>query len=433
MTYTTLYRSEHFLVRRVGDFSKKLLVVSFDSYTDNPSLDRPGFGEGFLSSIQIDALHVISRTNAWYQYPEFDEALKTIADVSRQYEQVFTYGSSMGAYAAVRHGARLNATAIAIAPQYSVDPGIMPHENRWHEAQNLAFIQERRQPIDPPKKTFIFYDPFHKLDRSHVQKIAQDIPVTEITIPYAGHVTGVYLAEAGLLATGIRQIINNTFDPSAYIREARQRRTTTGKYYEVLSSIARHKHPEWAITFARKAAENCPGDAGHAHNLAQILKEHGSMAEAEAWEYRATELDPCNHFYQKCLGMIFLAGGKFTECQEILNKLIQASPDTADYFHLMALSFAAQMRFSEAIPFEEEAIKKDPARSLYRQDLLRFRKKLIDQKRSTSKTSDTPRPQLRRYFLVHFKRKIRRRRIKVYTLSKVLFGRLYGKKAKYFP
>ncbi|MFT8402371.1 MAG: hypothetical protein ABF932_00650 [Gluconobacter potus] len=376
MTVEDVYRSENILVKKIGAFSKDNLVISFDSYTDRPHLDRPGFGEHFFQKNSIDCIHVLSRTNTWYQYPEMGNVIDEIRKISQNYDRIFTYGASMGGYAAIRFGGKLDATAIAIAPQYSVDPKIMPEERRWLESVNLTYSQERRRPIEPLKCTIIFYDPFDALDRRHVKRISQDTSVTEAAIPYAGHMAGVYLAEVGMLGKGILEIINSDFDAVSFSHLARKRRRESAKYYEVLSALARCRHPEWALSLARKAAEICPSDAGPAHNLAQYHKERSEYAEAEFWEQKATELDPSNLLYQKCLAIILLEKKETIKCRTILENLMKAVPEEADYFHLMALSFRAEGRLSEALSLEEQAVARNPTRRLYQKDLASLRKEL---------------------------------------------------------
>jgi aromatic ring-opening dioxygenase catalytic subunit (LigB family) len=36
----------------------------------------------------IDAIHVINRTNIWYQYPEFPDALRAIASAAAGHERI---------------------------------------------------------------------------------------------------------------------------------------------------------------------------------------------------------------------------------------------------------------------------------------------------------------------------------------------------------
>jgi len=386
MRVEDLYRSENILVKKVGGFSQDTLIVSFDSYTDRFYLDRPGFGEDFFIKNNIDCIHIIHKNNSWYQYVEMSYIMEKLCRVIQEYDRVFTYGASMGGYAAIRYGRTLNAIAIAISPQYSVDPKVMPEERRWHEAVSLTYLQECRKPIEPLKSTIIFYDPFNTLDRQHVKRIAQDTSVIEAAIPYSGHMAGVYLAEVGMLAKGILEILNGSFDAGSFSRLARQRRRESAKYYEVLSTLARCRHPEWALFFAKKAVEICSFDAGPAHNLAEYYKERSEYEEAEFWEHKAIQLDPSNLLYQKFLAIILLEKKETIKCRAILEKLIEAVPEEADYFHLTALSFRAEGKFSEALLFEEKAVTLNPTRNIYKKDLIYLRKEL---KKHYMITSDT--------------------------------------------
>jgi len=127
-----IFRSSELAVRSVCDFGSKTCVVTFDGYTDIRTLDRPGFGEGFFQSHQIDAIHILSRENDWYQYPELPSAARTVAELVKRYDRVVAYGSSMGAYAAIRFGGLAGASvALAISPQFSIDPRVARFERRW--------------------------------------------------------------------------------------------------------------------------------------------------------------------------------------------------------------------------------------------------------------------------------------------------------------
>jgi len=395
MKVEDLYRSENIRVKKVGGFSQDTLIVSFDSYTDKFSLDRPGFGENFFIKNNIDCIHIIPKNNSWYQYEEMSHIMEKICGVIQEYDQIFTYGASMGGYAAIRYGRTLNATAIAIAPQYSVDPKVMPEERRWHEAVSLTYSQECRKPIEPLKGTIIFYDPFNTFDRQHVKRITQDTSVIEAAIPYSGHMAGVYLAEVGMLAKGILEILNGSFDAGSFSRLARKRRRESAKYYEVLSNLARCRHPKWALFFAQQAVEICSSDAGPAHNLAEYHKERSEYEEAEFWEHKAIQLDPSNLLYQKFLAIIFLEKKESIRCRAILEKLIEAVPEEADYFHLMALSFRIEGKFSEAIFFEEKAVTLNPNRNLYKKDLIYLRKELKEQKKNSIIMQDSNTPESR--------------------------------------
>ncbi len=59
-----IFRSAELLVKDLRRHTSACCVV--DSYTDNRTLDRPGFGEVFFGTNGIDAIHIIPRNNDWY-------------------------------------------------------------------------------------------------------------------------------------------------------------------------------------------------------------------------------------------------------------------------------------------------------------------------------------------------------------------------------
>ncbi len=126
-----LYRSADLLVRARIGFDAPYCVVTFHSYTDNRTLDRDGFGEAFFVSRSVNAIHILSRDNDWYLLPDIDRALEAASGAAKSFDRVTTYGSSMGAFAAIRLGRLAGATtAIALSPQFSLDPRVVPFEDR---------------------------------------------------------------------------------------------------------------------------------------------------------------------------------------------------------------------------------------------------------------------------------------------------------------
>jgi pimeloyl-ACP methyl ester carboxylesterase len=94
--------------------------------------DMPGFGQSFLRKHGINAVHVLVSRSHWYQTPEMEGALAFIRHIAKDYHRVVTYGSSMGGYAAIKFGPEVRANAaVAISPQYSIDPAKAPFEKRF--------------------------------------------------------------------------------------------------------------------------------------------------------------------------------------------------------------------------------------------------------------------------------------------------------------
>lgn len=359
---TILFQSKDVLVRAFLSDRRDRVVVSFDSFTDNPSLARAGFGESFLTQRDIDCILILTRSNLWYQEPEIPEAIRAIAAVTAGYHRVFTYGSSMGGYACIRHAHALGATAIAFAPQYSVDPERVPEETRWPQARRIAFQPAERHPVPPPEGAFIFYDPCDRLDRLHARRIAGDIASTLIPIAHGGHVVIAFLSEAGLLVPGVLALLDGEFDPATFIAEARARRKTVAKYYEVLSFRLRDTHPGWSIALARHAVSLSP-EAGHISQLANLLREQGRHQEAEPWARRAVALDPENLNYRYCLAAVLMGRGERHESLALALFLVAAVPDRQDYHRLLAGIHRLRGAFPQAFRSRLAAFRLTPRHS----------------------------------------------------------------------
>lgn len=286
-----LFRSENLAVRRVGERGGTL-VITFGSYTNEATLDRPGFAQEFLHEARIDAVHVINRCNRWYQHPERDEALATVAAVVRGYQRAITYGSSMGGYAALRYAVPCGAdTAVALSPQFSVDPRLTPWEVRWQA--DVAQTRFDEPSYVPAQRQYVFYDPRVALDARHVDLIAEAGPVDRIAIPYGGHPVGALLVETGSLQAAIRGIVADDFEPAAVRRQVRRERGASQHQYFVMARHCAGRHPALAVRLLERAAEIEP----ESHILsarAVLLDRLGRSDEARPLHEAAIARTPSN-------------------------------------------------------------------------------------------------------------------------------------------
>ncbi|MDF7674026.1 hypothetical protein PT277_07625 [Acetobacteraceae bacterium ESL0709] len=337
-----IFRSDELLVKKVGNFSKDHIVVTFDSYNDIYTLERQGFGESFFLQHKIDAIHFITKNNNWYQDNDIPDVLRKILDITKTYDCVFTYGSSMGGYAAIRHAAFLNARVIAFSPQYSVDSRVLPEERRWTaNTAGIKFVVEKRERIPHGREeAIIFYDPLEKEDIMHVEKIAQDIPVLKVPLPYAGHVSIAFLMELGLLEGTILDIVNNNqLDLDKLLSETRARRKGTTRYYESLAQHLSRKHPALALAIIRKAVSLPIIGYGTISFLVSHLRANGLYDEAETEARKLIEQDPANTSFRKTFCLTLLDNNKFFEARKELWALMHLSPNKADICHLIASSY----------------------------------------------------------------------------------------------
>jgi pimeloyl-ACP methyl ester carboxylesterase len=278
-----LFRSENIAVRRLGGRGGTA-IVTFGSYTNEPALDRPGFGEEFFQGEGLDAIHVINRCNRWYQHPERDDALAAVAAAVRDYDRAITYGSSMGGYAALRYAVACGAdTAIAISPQFTVDPRVVPWEVRWQP--DVAKTRFAEPVYAPAARQYVFYDPRVASDDQHIDLIAATGTTTRIRIPHGGHPVAALLAETGVLQAAVRGIVAGDFDPHAVRTQVRRERTASPHQYFVLASHCARRHPSIAVRLLERAAQIRP--ESHIVSARAVLLDRLGLPEEAAPLHRA--------------------------------------------------------------------------------------------------------------------------------------------------
>jgi tetratricopeptide (TPR) repeat protein len=320
-----LFQRPDLQVRSARSFGSDVCFVTFDSYSDLGTLDRPGFAEGFLASRGIDAVHILSRSNDWYLYPYSAEAFETARAAVAGYGHVFTYGSSMGGYAAIRFGRRVGArTAIAMSPQFSINPATPPFEQRWfYDSEVIDFSLEAAFEGDFVERAYIFYDPRNE-DRLHVDCFRGRTAVLDVPIVNGGHPVTTMLSEVGLLTGAILGIVDGSFDRAAFFRELRaNRRRSAQLFYNIAGNMRR---PETAIHFARIAAELRPDHVRFAAYLGALLLRARRFDEARATLDQAMAADGRDQGVRYRVSEFHEATGDLDTAIAIMDDLVREFP-----------------------------------------------------------------------------------------------------------
>jgi tetratricopeptide (TPR) repeat protein len=331
-----IFAAPDFVVRYVGEQRMSCCVVTFYSLTNFSALDRPGFAEDFFLRHGIDAIHVINRTNAWYQYPQLTEALQKIKHRLSGYARIFTYGSSMGGYAAYRFADAIGAqVAIVLSAQYSFLPRKVPFESRWGPLRrNIEPIIEDAFPPEKASCRVIHFYDSRDADREHARLIAEHYPTTHVCLPHGGHPAGIILSETGLLPSAILNIIEGTFDPGFFEQSAWARRRSSGQY---LSTLARRLLPIHARAklFLAEAAVKASGGLEYMIYFALLLEKAGRTDDAETQFKQAMAISPPHPNAIRALCLFMLRSGRLQEAAGLAAKLLEADPACAEYlkFH----------------------------------------------------------------------------------------------------
>ncbi|MEJ6782646.1 hypothetical protein [Aminobacter sp. Piv2-1] len=205
------------------------------------------WGQRFCEKADIAALGFISRRPNWFPAASIEKAAAATAPILRQTSERILYGHSQGGYAALRYRLLLDADiAIAFCPQVSIDPAAVPFDGRFtrHFAPALHADMEI-MPEHAAGRAYVFYDPFHAVDRKHAEWIAKKQRETRLLpVHMTGH--GTVRAFAGT-ARGLALIeccrADDVSGLSALARTVRLA-APIRPYQVALTAIARH--PAWA-------------------------------------------------------------------------------------------------------------------------------------------------------------------------------------------
>lgn len=203
-----LFRSKNLSVMKSGK-PKRASIVTFESVVVAfRDVKHSPFAYPLAEKYGISILHVVPNGADWYQYLEMPEVLDTIRDHLRP--DAFAYGSSMGGYGAIRFADDLGLSrALALAPQFSIDPERVPFERRWQDhSARIDFLHET--PRIRSARASVVVDSTHAGDMAHAGLIAAEGPTDMISVPYGGHPPGGVLLELGLLSTIFEAFLHGT-------------------------------------------------------------------------------------------------------------------------------------------------------------------------------------------------------------------------------
>ena len=326
-----LFRSGDLRVVRVGDHGARCCVVTFDSFNDSGQMDRPGFGEAFLDQAGIDAVHVTSRGNDWYQYPEVPAAMASMQATTRSYDRVVAYGSSMGGYAAIRLAELVGAQAVlALSPQFSIDRRVVPWERRWSEnSAGFRDVWERAMPWPTLADAYVVYDP-KTLDRRHAALLRANFACTTIALPGIGHPVTGFLAELGLLQRAILAVCGRTFDPMGFAREAFDARMGSAQYLVALAQAGWRRRRD-RIAILQEAVRLAPGNAMACCRLGQYLVRAGRYDEGLAMHRRALEIAPGHSYFAWVYSVSLEASGQVGLALTVLEQVASSTVSPLRY------------------------------------------------------------------------------------------------------
>ena len=317
--HTASMRADLFRARE--DARADWVVVSFTERC-NRDLDGPGFGTEFLLREGFDVLAVRNAVDDWYMSIG-DGEIAALNGILQPYERRGSYGSSMGAFAAIRFAKALGVQrSVAISPvldigqdwdtRYEVDRAIAARAGPWSPGQMI--IPDH---ISPDTTYHVALDPFCGEDARHARNLAEVAPRRSIVrVPLGGHPVGPTMRDAGVLAKFVRNAILHNDTANIEVKQERNERffTNLGRYL-----LARNK-PRSVIVASTRALELAP-EWGEAHLLhAQANHLLGRVDKVVLHGERAIALEPANPFVLAIVAQMLMHHGD----RELAQKWVEA-------------------------------------------------------------------------------------------------------------
>lgn len=248
----------HSFIHRPGD--PGTLVVTFDNLdiVMTRRADRKPWGYDFIERQGWSMLGVMAHGWTWYRDPwvrdEFDRL--AAGGFFARFPKVVFYGASMGGYAACAFApAHPGCDVIAISPQSTLDPALVPWETRYASARGYDYAGrygDAAEAIAAAGRAFVLYDPHVAPDAAHAARLSGP-GVTHLRAPHLGHRLGSSLNQMGVLQPLLGAALEGRLTPLAFHQALRVRHRFPRYQRELFEAALARGRPALARRVARWA------------------------------------------------------------------------------------------------------------------------------------------------------------------------------------
>ena len=314
------------------------LLITFAALDYDPKTDA-FWGRYFAERAGFSGLGFVARRNNWYPERHMKAAAEAARATIGRYQRAITYGSSMGAYAAVKYSNLLGATACAaFGPQFSIDPAdgvTSPAYTRFFEPGLHSGMGIRTEDVCP--QPFVFFDPTERFDLEQVRSISRVAPETiEVAMPYTGHecikvVAGVQNTRQILL-----QCLDN--DVAGVRASCRRHRAGSAARKAGLAGALVARRPDLAFTIAEQGRDKMDPKqlALFYDSAAGSYIDKGAWIAAEDMARRALAIMPTRTSFIRRLATVFERSKRWNEALPLFLKYLELTPADATIHNVVA-------------------------------------------------------------------------------------------------
>lgn len=341
MEHKTIFQSAEIKAIFLPGASDFLLItfapVQFDSGVE------PFWGARLAAKLGLSAIGFVSCTGTnWYPRIDMEMAAAEILETTSNFKKIITYGSSMGAYGALKYSALLNATSCAaFGPQFSIDPKDIGDPQFTRYFRNEIHENMSIQGNEVCHNAYIFFDPHFKFDQDNAHFIGRGASHANlIKIPFAGHEWVKVFANAkAILALFNSCLVGETVEILKLTRIARSQSSARNV------GLAQHLIPR-NYKMALRVLELSPTpldkkQEANFYDYAAVAEiKSGNLDQAEIYAIKSLELLPTRASFLRRLGNIYDRKKQFSLAIDCFNRSLSIdAKDSASYFNLASIFF----------------------------------------------------------------------------------------------
>ena len=234
-------------------------VVAFPPFDYPFEEPEGGWGSRSFSKRGIAHVCVFHRAENWHQHDEFAVALRACRAFFGPDIALTTYGFSMGGYAALLGARAVDADrAVAVSPQFSINPEVPPFDRRYAlQWQAMGdWKHDIATQMDDSRDYIVLCDPLHRMDRRQEALFPRPASYQRVLIHGAGH-AGIQTMVAMGIGETFFDLLTGAIGPATLRRAYRDRRRNSFRYLRKVGTILHERRHPMAPHFMElaKAAE----------------------------------------------------------------------------------------------------------------------------------------------------------------------------------
>jgi hypothetical protein len=282
------------------------------------------WGQGIAERLDIRCIGIISRYETWFPVKTMREGLGVILPKLRG--TVLVYGSSMGAYAAIKYSGALQAhTVLAFSPQATISPHDFPANTYAGFFKSSLHEGMRIEAADLGGDIYIFYDNHFVDDRHHVDMMPESMLIKHIPVQYLRHDTNTIVNRTEIISEIFsHSLAANLLAVKSIIRAAKRRSSAT--YFNLAIHCYEHGKFNWAQRAITRAEEMGFPESrldGFYRGFASALERAGRPNDAIELLCAAVTRFPLLHALHATLGRLLKACGEYDRAATSLKSAIE--------------------------------------------------------------------------------------------------------------